>query len=271
MNNVIEAGNKLNTVKNKYTVKNVVCTDIQINNRLTVILKGSIKVIKFIKSVVNELWNRYWKDRIVNSLKNRDFSISNSRKIVTDLKRDFPSQNNYKIAEKLITEKAIFATITGLIKEIPGVKIVASIPVVNRRVEFLNVQGLITELVDQIAFVYGYEQVSESEKLGILAIVFDKSILLNIGLSSLIESKVPNWEINAISTISLFTILGYATREFYESKNRLNRNPLDLETEFMSIKYQAEKDSMSIANQKDKFEKLLQSKLTNSEKQIVQN
>lgn len=265
---IVKVSKGLNASANKSIRNSLKYTDKQINNWLTVNLKGSVEVIKFIKSVVSELWNRYWRDRIVDSLMNKDFDTNNAQKIVIKLKQDYPEQGNYEIAQQLIVEKAIFATMTGLIKEVPGIKEITSIPIINQRVKFLSVKDLIVEIIHQIAFVYGYRNLDESELLAIFAIVFDKRILLKLDLQFLVESKIPVWEINAISNMGLFTIIGYATREFYETKTRLKNSPLNSEKEFMLIKSQVEEDSIAITTQKSKFEGILSKSMISVEQTV---
>lgn len=201
---------------------------------------------------------------------NKDFEISNSYKIVTKLKQDYPYQSNYEIAQKLIVEKAIFATLTGLLKEIPVIKKLTSIPIVNQKVSFLNVKDLIVEVIHQIAFVYGYQEVTESERLAIFALVFNEAVLLKLNLKSLIESEVPIWEINVISNVCLFTIIGYATREFYETQTKLKDSPLNSEKEFMLIESKIKKESEKVNSQENRnqIEKEI-SKAENSDKKLV--
>ncbi len=78
-----------------------------------------LDVLNWINQVVNEVWNRYWRDRILAIIKREDlFNPDKAKEIVQQLKTDYPTETNRQTANRLIAEKSVFATISGLIPDI---------------------------------------------------------------------------------------------------------------------------------------------------------
>jgi len=76
-----------------------------------------ILVKEKILKAVNEVWSRYWKERILTTLiKGEKVHHSTSNKIVDQLRIDYPGETNRQLAERIVSEKAVYTSITGFIQ-----------------------------------------------------------------------------------------------------------------------------------------------------------
>jgi hypothetical protein len=97
---------------------------------------------------------------------------------------------------------------------IPKVGLLASKMVVK----FLNVRGLLVEMIYQIGAAYGFDEFREGDYLVILNLALPIQKLANLGMDLLLGDLITDPIIPAISNIILFLAVGYAACEFYESK-----------------------------------------------------
>jgi len=186
----------------------------------------ALDVSSWINQVVNEVWNRYWRDRILAIIKQEDlFNPDKAKEIVQQLKKDYPTEMNRQTANRLIAEKSVFATISGLI---PDIELVPGLI----KVSLFETSTLLDELTAQIAYCYGFYTINDSDKLAIKAISFNAEVLVSFGLDFLMNhgAKIPTWGIKAGINLAIFLLVGYTTCEYYEYK--LNKGKSILEDEF---------------------------------------
>jgi|GEM_PF-1363730 len=185
----------------------------------------ALDVLNWINQVVNEVWNRYWRDRVLAIIKREYlFNPDKAKEIVQQLKKDYPKETNRQTANRLVIEKSVFATLAGL---------TSAVPVIGGKIEtnLLKTSELFTEMIYQIAFSYGYNTIDDGDELAIMSISFSAKVLVRFGLDFLMEhgAKIPTWGIKAGINLAMFLLVGYTTCEYYEYK--LNKGKSILEDE----------------------------------------
>ncbi len=207
-------------------------TDNEINTFIVTVVaaKVSVLLIPILKQITDS-WNLYWKERVINTVKDRGFDFEKSKAVVIKIKKQFPTESNYQISERFIIEKSFFITGVGLVNlgvsSIPKVGAIIT-AIANQCLPFMQIPGLINEMIYQIAYIYGHDY-CETDAFLIYNLVFNKSILIKLGLTFLIKpvgydlekTDISTLQINAIANIFLSMTIGRATRDFYESKTKL--------------------------------------------------
>ncbi|MEB3281999.1 MAG: hypothetical protein VKK42_24075 [Lyngbya sp.] len=183
----------------------------------------ALDVSSWINQVVNEVWNRYWRDRILAIIKREDlFNPDKAKEIVQQLKKDYPTETNRQTANRLIAEKSVFATLAGL---------TSAVPVIGGKIEtnLLKTSELFTEMIYQIAYSYGYNTIDDGDELAIMSISFSAKVLVSFGLDFLMEhsAKIPTWGIKAGTNLAMFLLVGYTTCEYYEYKLKMKKTILE--------------------------------------------
>ncbi len=191
----------------------------------------AIDVIAYIQQTLNQLWSLYWRDRIIDAIKGQRQHHTKAKACVENLKQIYVYETDRQIAERLINEKAIFATVTGaltsLASAIPLVEITADLIVVK----FLDVQALLVEMIYQVGVSYGFDEFIEGIHLEIFTRAF--SSLENV-FGNLLKGSTPNLVIPAATNMIMFLVVGYAACEFYEAKAKGWVTPTDSLDAFMA-------------------------------------
>lgn len=217
-------------------------TDKQIHTFIVAVVTKVSEELTPILEKITDSWNLYWKERVINTVKDRGFDLEKSKAVVIKIKKQFPGESNYQISERFILEKSFFITGVGLvnigISSIPKVGGIIT-AIANKSLPFMQIPGLINEMIYQIAYIYGHDY-CETDTFLIYNLVFTKAILKTLELGFLIKpvgdhldkteiqtvgdhldkTEISTWEINAIASIFLSMTIGYATREFYENKTK---------------------------------------------------
>ncbi|HAZ43795.1 MAG TPA: hypothetical protein DDW76_00420 [Cyanobacteria bacterium UBA11369] len=150
-------------------------------------------------------YGKFFLDIIVKIINNLD--INKAKEAVKKLKKTYPHEQPREIANRLIQEKAIFATITAYTGVGP---------------KTLNT---LVEMVCQIAMCYGFEDLDSPEKKGEILVIYliafsinklRKRVLEFLEACTTISAKV----LDPATTLILFQAVGYAAREFYEAKSK---------------------------------------------------
>lgn len=205
-------------------------------------IPAAIEVIAYIQQTLSELWSLYWRDRIIDAIKGQRPHYTKAKATVENLKQIYLYETARQIAERLIHEKAIFATVTGslplLVSAIPLVGMTAELIVVK----FLDIQGLLVEMIYQVGVSYGFDEFEEGIYLGILDLAFPT--MENI-FGSLLKGSTPDLVIPSATNMIMFLVVGYAACEFYEAKAKGWVTPTDSLDAFMAsqtkVKAYAEK------------------------------
>ncbi|MEB3122352.1 MAG: hypothetical protein VKL41_14145 [Snowella sp.] len=227
----------------------IALTDAEIRSRLNEIFITVNAVIKSILASVTDQWNRYWKERILNAIEGKELNLKSAKKIVDLLKQDFPNESSRNIANRLIHEKSVFATIISLvnaisvhgvplgkilsevdekIEEVNSILEIFKLNKINVKVNILNMNDLIVEIIHQIAYVYGFNDFLKSDILVIYTLVFANPVLQILGLNFLENnmdlSGVELYEIAPILNFILLLVIGNTTCDYCEQKlNQINR------------------------------------------------
>jgi hypothetical protein len=202
-------------------VKTVEDTSNQACQWLDQATQGSGQLVTSLHQTITNFWNRYWLERLIELIKIID--AEKVRDTVRKVKHDYPTLQPSQIAEHLISEKAIWATATGLMGGIaPGL---TTIPV-----DLFATLPLLVQMVYEISFAYEDDlQVSErsGEILTIFGLALGSEQLTKLGVGFLFKhSPIPNWGIGAATNVIMFLTVGYATREFYEAKVKGMASPI---------------------------------------------
>lgn len=212
----------------------------QMHEWLKQTIQGAAEVIDYIEKTLNELWSRYWRDRIIDAITGQRPHHFKAKAVVKKLKQDYPYETDRQIAERLILEKALFATITGslplLAAGIPLVGIVASKIIVK----FLNITGLLVELIYQVGVSYGFDEFKEGDYVAIFTLAFRIEKLAVIGVDFLLKESIPDPIIPAVTNMIVFLSVGYAACEFYEAKAKGMKLPTATIEAFIALEKKVE-------------------------------
>ncbi|MEA5500808.1 hypothetical protein VB834_07470 [Limnoraphis robusta Tam1] len=196
-------------------------------------VKISVDVSKSVQQVVQEVWTRYWRERLLAILKDKKvFEQTKTKQIFFKLKENYPAETKRLLANRFITEKSLFATLAGLVNVVPidGEKV---------KVNLLKISAFFIEMIEQIAYIYGDDVIKDGDKLTILAIVFETEIIAKLHLESLTKQgvvKIKNGQIEAGINLALFLLVGYATCEYYEYKLKKEKSILEDKEAFKELK-----------------------------------
>jgi hypothetical protein len=191
-------------------------------------ITDAIELIAYIQKTLSELWSRYWQDRIIDAIRGKRPHHSQAKTIIEKLKIDYPYETDREIAGRIVSEKAIFATITGsLASTIPVIGIVAELIVVK----FLDVPALLVEMIYQVGVSYGFDEFTEGIYLEIFSLAF--STMENI-FGDLLKGSTPALVIPSATNIMMFSVVGYAACEYYEAKAKGLVIPTDSLSAFMA-------------------------------------
>lgn len=168
-------------------------------------------------------FSKIWKDRLIDAIQSID--LLKAKDVVKKLQREFPTESSWQISNRLINEKAIYATIVGAASSaVPGLTI---------WIDFVSITPLLWEMIYQISVAYGCDKPVAEENYGeILAI----SLLVNSsnfwakkGLD-FAANNIPVYGavIGATTTLLLFYATGYAACEFYKAKSMKSNDSLPL-------------------------------------------
>lgn len=106
----LELGAKLVVEPLSFSYKVVISNLLEALPSLVIAVKN--KILK----EVNEIWSRAWKERVVTTLiQGKTVHYSSSKKIVDQLRIDYPDETNHQLAVRIVFEKAVYTSITGLI------------------------------------------------------------------------------------------------------------------------------------------------------------
>ncbi|MEG4453528.1 hypothetical protein [Microcoleus sp. N9_A1] len=124
-------------------------------------------------------------------IKGEKVNFSTSKKIVYQLRIDYPDETNHQLAERIVFEKAVYTSITGFIQGlsrsgagklpeeisdfIAGNKGFETLHQLlnSRLVNFFDTNSLLVEMIYQISLIYGMES-GEGDILVILGASFTK-------------------------------------------------------------------------------------------------
>lgn len=221
--------------------------------------QGAGQVVASLEKTVIESWNQYWVDLLLDAITNSvDLNKAKAKGAVRKLQLDYPDEQPSQIADRLIREKALYATATGLISAIPVVDLavdsldttpspvemvyqiatatglISPIPVVDLAVDLvdlLDATPSLVEMVYQIAVIYEFDNLKEPARKGELLAIFGIALgsgkLVQLGLGFLLkDTPIPSWAIDASTNALLFHVVGYAACQFYEVKVKERLNPL---------------------------------------------
>ena len=205
-----------------------------------------------------ELWSRVWKERVLTTLiKGEKVHFSTSKKIVDQLRIDYPDETNHQLAVRIVLEKAVYTSITCLIQYlsrscggqlpeeisdfIAGNKGFETLhPLLNSRlVNFFDTNSLLVEMIYQISLIYGMES-GEGDILVILCAAITKpsaDFLEMPFLMGLVSNIIPL--VSAVQNMDLFRVVGYTAINYYKAKKETGKMPIDSLEAFLSLENQA--------------------------------
>ena len=219
--------------------------------RLVIAVKDEI-----LKTV--ELWSKVWKERVLTTLiKGEKVHYSSSKKIVDQLRIDYPDETNHQLAGRLVLEKAVYTSITGFIQGlsrscagklpeeisdfIAGNKGFETLHQLlnSRLVNFFDTNSLLVEMIYQISLIYGMES-GEGDILVILGASFTKEIADFLEMRFLIGSVSDiNPLVPPVKNILVFMAVGHSAINYYKAKKETGKMPIDSLEAFLSLENQA--------------------------------
>jgi hypothetical protein len=224
-------------------------------------LLGSLPLVmavtdKILKNV-NEIWNIAWKERVITTLiKNEKVRHSSSKKIVDQLKINYPNATNHQLAERLVFEKAVYTGTTGLIQSLSK-SFAGKLPEVindfiaghkefetlhqllnSRLVNFFDTNSLLVELIYQISLIYDIES-NEGDILVILSSAITKGSADLLEMQFLISSVsdiIPL--VTPLKNILIFMAVGYTAINYYKAQKETGKIPIDSLEALLSLENQ---------------------------------
>lgn len=207
---------------------------------------------------VNEIWSRAWKERVFTTLQGKKVHFSTSKKIVDQLRIDYPDETNHQLAERIVFEKAVYTSITGFIQGlgrscagkfpevisdfIAGNKGCESLhPLLNRPlVAFFDTNSLLVEMIYQISLIYGMES-SEGDILVILCAAITKQSADRLEMAFLISSPhvIISLLVTPLKNMLVFMAVGYTAINYYKAKKETGKMPIDSLEALLSLQNQA--------------------------------
>lgn len=206
---------------------------------------------------VNEIWSRAWKERVFTTLQGKKVHFSTSKKIVDQLRIDYPDETNHQLAERIVFEKAVYTSITGLIQGlgrsgagklpeaisdfIAGKKGFETLHQLlnSRLVNFFDTNSLLVEMIYQISLIYGMES-SEGDILVILGAAITKPIADFLEMQFLIGSVSDiNPLVPAVKNMLVFMAVGYTAINYYKAQKETGKMPIGSLEALFSLQNQA--------------------------------
>lgn len=232
------------------------------------VLLGWLEIIGLIAEVkdqilraVNEVWSRYWKERVLTTLiKGEEINYTTSKKIVDELKIDYPGETNRQLAERIVFEKAVYTSITGFIQglirsyagKIPealgeflagkkGFEVLHQL-LSNHLVNFFDANSLLEEMIYQISLIYGLKS-SKGDILVILAAAFTQQVAEGLEMTFLIDLPsdvaVVTPLVPAVKNMLAFMVVGYVAINYYEAKKETGKMPIGSLEALLSLEERA--------------------------------
>ena len=207
---------------------------------------------------VNEIWSRAWKERVVTTLiQGKTVHYSSSKKIVDQLRIDYPDETNHQLAGRLVLEKAVYTSMTGFIQGlsrscagklpeaisdfIAGNKGFETLHQLlnSRLVNFFDTNSLLVEMIYQISLIYGMES-GEGDILVILCAAITKPSADFLGMQFLIGSPSDiNPLVPPVKNMLVFMAVGYTAINYYKAKKETGKMPIDSLEALLSLENQA--------------------------------
>lgn len=248
--NGLEFGAKL-VVDSKSSFHKVV---ISLLEAIPLVIAVKNKILK----EVNEIWSRAWKERVVTTLiQGKTVHYSSSKKIVDQLRIDYPDETNHQLAERIVFEKAVYTSMTGFIQGlirscagklpeaisdfIAGNKGFETLHQLlnSRLVNFFDTNSLLVEMIYQISLIYGMES-GEGDILVILGASFTKEIADFLEMRFLIGSVSDiNPLVPPVKNILVFMAVGHSAINYYKAKKETGKMPIDSLEALLSLENQA--------------------------------
>lgn len=212
---------------------------------------GTIAFIVEVKDqilrAVNELWSRYWKERVLSTLiKGEKIERTTSKKIVDQLKIDYPGETNHQLAERIVFEKAVYTSITGFIQglirsyadKIPkalgeflagkkGFEVLQPL-LSNHLVNFFDANTLLEEMIYQISLIYGLKS-REGDTLAILATALTQQVAHLLEMEFLIglpSDVAVTPLVSPIKNMLVFMLVGKNAIDYYEAQKETGKMPI---------------------------------------------
>jgi hypothetical protein len=214
-----------------------------------------------ILKAVNEVWSRYWKERVLTTLiKGEKVHQSTSNKIVDQLKIDYPGETNRQLAERIVSEKAVYTSITGFIQGLIR-KYSGKLPEVitdflagkkgfevlhqllnNHLVNFFDTNSLLVEMIYQISLIYGLKS-GEGDVLVILTTAFTKQVAEGLEMKFLIDLPsdlaVVTPLVPAVKNMLAFMVVGDIAINYYEAQKETGKMPIGSLEALLSLEERA--------------------------------
>ncbi|MEP6490421.1 hypothetical protein NDI43_22430 [Microcoleus vaginatus GB2-A3] len=208
---------------------------------------------------VNEIWSRAWQERVFTTLiQGEKLHYSSSKKIVDQLRIDYPDETNHQLAERIVLEKAVYTSMTGFIQGlmrscagklpeaisdfIAGKKGFETLhQLLNSRfVNFFDTNSLLVEMIYQISLIYGMES-GEGDILVILNAVFTKQSADLLEMAFLISSPhvIISLLVTPVINMSVFMLVGRMAIDCYKAKKETGKMPIDSLEALLSLQNQA--------------------------------
>ncbi len=210
---------------------------------------------------VNEVWNRYWKERVLTTLiKGEKVHFHTSHKIVDQLRIDYPGETNRELAERIVFEKAVYTSITGLLQglmrtysgKLPeaigdflagkkGFEVLHQL-LNNHLVNFFDANSLLVEMIYQISLIYGLKS-GEGDVLVILATAFTKQVAEGLEMNFLIDLSsdmaVVTPLVPALKNMTAFMLVGHIAINYYEAQKETAKMPIGSLEALLSLEERA--------------------------------
>lgn len=186
------------------------------------------EIVNQISNTIQNVWNETFRLCIAMAMKVAEDSFDSARKVVDKLKKEYPKENSFKIAQRLINRSTIFSLGFGIVTD--GFNLAESLTKLSIGLDLAKNAALLSELVYQIGIAYGFNdinKITKGEAIAIIALCLGIDILQQLGLKALtVPSPIVSIPIKAVSNVALFQLVGYASCLYFDIKVNGAENPL---------------------------------------------
>jgi uncharacterized protein (DUF697 family) len=212
-----------------------------------------------INQTIQNVWNESFRQVVGITMKKVENNFSNAKQCVDNLKQEYPNDDSFTLAQKLINRSTIFSVGSGLVIDIS--KLAEELTDLSIGLDLFKNATLLVELVYQIGIAYGFDdltKITKGEVIGILALCLIIDLLQQLGLKALTSTgPIVSIPVKAIANVALFQLVGYASCQYFEIKLSQAENPLTSEKAYQQFTAQLQSYLNEILSEQEKLAEVI--------------
>ncbi len=186
------------------------------------------EIVNQISNTIQNVWNETFRQCIAMGMKVAEDSFDSAKKVVNELKKEYPKENSFDIAKRLINRSTIFSIGFGIVTD--GFSLAESLTGLSISLDLIKNATLLSELVYQIGITYGFNditKITKGEAIAIIGLCLGIDVLQQLGLKALtLTNPIVSIPVKAVCNVALFQLVGYASCLYFDIKANKEENPL---------------------------------------------